>query len=296
MLAPPARAEGDDVGVSGGHESDRQRSGAERVSGFGGFFFRSADPEAMSAWYATRLGVDAPPATYEEDSWHQEAGATVFAPLAADTDHLGAVEQTWMLNFRVGDLAAMVAQLREAGDVVTVDPEFYPNGRFARLVDPEGNPIQLWEPFGRDAGAPPPPEIDLCFRHVDRFNEGVSSGNWWPMLEQFAPDAEVGFEGRPGGPVVGREAIAAAFTVSPPHDQVSVLSVPTVAGGEAAILFGWRADRGARTGTMRLLTDRPNADSRDAAGPGADRPGVDRSGAETWEAPVIRRFTVSLDR
>ncbi len=50
-----------------------------------------------------------------------------------------------MLNFRVRNLDAMVAQLRDAGIEVTVDPETYPNGRFARLSDPEGNPIQLWE-------------------------------------------------------------------------------------------------------------------------------------------------------
>jgi predicted enzyme related to lactoylglutathione lyase len=53
-----------------------------------------------------------------------------------------------MVNFRVRDLAAMVAQLRASGIAVKVDPESYPNGRFARLTDPEGNPIELWEPRG----------------------------------------------------------------------------------------------------------------------------------------------------
>jgi predicted enzyme related to lactoylglutathione lyase len=57
-----------------------------------------------------------------------------------------------MVNFRVRDLDAMTAQLREAGITVDVDPEPYPNGRFARLHDPEGNPIELWQPMGRDAG------------------------------------------------------------------------------------------------------------------------------------------------
>lgn len=52
----------------------------------------------------------------------------------------------WMVNFRVTDLAAMVAQLRAADVEVEVDPDVYPNGIFARLADPEGNPIQLWEP------------------------------------------------------------------------------------------------------------------------------------------------------
>lgn len=52
----------------------------------------------------------------------------------------------WMINFRVNDLDAMAAQLRDAGIEVEIENEEYPNGRFARLVDPEGNPIQLWEP------------------------------------------------------------------------------------------------------------------------------------------------------
>lgn len=51
-----------------------------------------------------------------------------------------------MINFRVRDLDAMVAQLKRGGIAVDVDPQMYPNGRFAKLHDPEGNPVQLWEP------------------------------------------------------------------------------------------------------------------------------------------------------
>ncbi len=60
----------------------------------------------------------------------------------------------WMLNFRVRNLAAMVAQLQQAGIAVEVDPAEYPNGVFAKLHDPEGNPIQLWEPIGDDTLPP----------------------------------------------------------------------------------------------------------------------------------------------
>jgi len=63
-----------------------------------------------------------------------------------DTNYFGDARQAWMINFRVGNLDAMAAQLRAAGIEVTVDQADYPNGRFARLSDPEGNPIQLWEP------------------------------------------------------------------------------------------------------------------------------------------------------
>ena len=52
----------------------------------------------------------------------------------------------WMINFRVANLDRMITQLRAKGIEVTLDPEIYPNGRFARLNDPEGNPIELWEP------------------------------------------------------------------------------------------------------------------------------------------------------
>lgn len=62
----------------------------------------------------------------------------------------GPPERSWMINFRVRDLDAIVAQLRAAGEDVEVDSERYPNGRFAHLRDPEGNGIQLWQPMGRE--------------------------------------------------------------------------------------------------------------------------------------------------
>jgi predicted enzyme related to lactoylglutathione lyase len=69
----------------------------------------------------------------------------VFAPFAANTPFFGDMAKQWMINFRVRNLDAMVAQLRREGIAVEVDPEVYPNGRFAKLSDPEGNGIQLWE-------------------------------------------------------------------------------------------------------------------------------------------------------
>lgn len=119
----------------------------ERVLGIGGVFFKARDADALSRWYAEHLGVGAPPSTYEERCWEQEAGETVFAPFGEEhweSPHLG--PSGWGLNFRVGDLDAMVAQLRGAGLDVEIDAETYPNGRFAQLADPEGNPVQLWEP------------------------------------------------------------------------------------------------------------------------------------------------------
>jgi glyoxylase I family protein len=116
------------------------------VAGIGGVFFRANDPAGTSQWYKENLGIDPAPSDYNQKPWSQEAGPTVFAPFPVDTEYFGNKNQGWMINFRVKDLDAMVAQLRSSGINVTVDPEMYPNGRFARLHDPEGNPIELWQP------------------------------------------------------------------------------------------------------------------------------------------------------
>ncbi|WP_299870377.1 VOC family protein [uncultured Hoeflea sp.] len=120
----------------------------ERVLGIGGMFFRASDPEGLARWYADNLGIDIVPQDYETPSWQQQAGPTVFAPFARDTEYFGDPAQQWMINFRVRDFDAMMAQLTAAGISVTLHPEILPNGRFARLTDPEGNPIELWEPSG----------------------------------------------------------------------------------------------------------------------------------------------------
>ncbi|TGD74319.1 VOC family protein [Mangrovimicrobium sediminis] len=118
----------------------------EKVTGIGGMFFRARDPAALAKWYAQHLGIKPVPDSYEELPWMQAAGPTAFAPFSQDTGYFGRPEQAWMINFRVANLDAMVEQLRAAGVEVEVDPEAYPNGRFARLHDPEGNPIELWQP------------------------------------------------------------------------------------------------------------------------------------------------------
>src|SRR5437588_3943542 len=115
----------------------------QRVTGIGGFFFRANNPEALAQWYKERFGIDLVPADYSQRPWSQEAGPTVFAPFPSGSDYFGDTTKNWMINFRVRDLDAMVEQLRAAGIEVKVDLEVYPNGRFARLRDPEGNPIEL---------------------------------------------------------------------------------------------------------------------------------------------------------
>ena len=119
------------------------------VTGIGGLFFRCKDPKAQAEWYLTHLGVGAPEGVW---IWNQQAGPTVFQPFKADSDYFPAGQQT-MLNLRVDDLDGLMASLRAAGIEVITKEEWdaHPEiGRFARIHDPEGNAIELWQP-----GTPP---------------------------------------------------------------------------------------------------------------------------------------------
>ncbi|MCC2976978.1 VOC family protein [Sphingomonas sp. PL-96] len=122
------------------------------VTGIGGFFFRARAPESLRAWYAELLGIGAD----SNGAWETQAGPTIFAPFAADTDYFAADRQ-WMLNLRVTDLDGLSAALERAGVPVLTKPEWdMPGiGRFARIHDPEGNPIELWESAAPAAGVEP---------------------------------------------------------------------------------------------------------------------------------------------
>lgn len=124
---------------------------AAGVLGIGGVFFRSADPDTLSQWYRDMLGVGAGCAADDgepsEWSWRTQGGDTVFAAFPQDSDYFPADRQ-YMLNFRVDRLDPLLERLAEGG--VTAerraewdDPAI---GRFARIHDPEGNPVELWEP------------------------------------------------------------------------------------------------------------------------------------------------------
>lgn len=115
-----------------------------KVTGIGGIFFRAADPKALNDWYRTHLGITQPDVAV----WMQEAGPTVFSPFKATTDYFAANKQ-WMLNLRVDDLPGLIAQLQAAGIPVETRAEWDGDGSygtFARIHDPEGTPIELWQP------------------------------------------------------------------------------------------------------------------------------------------------------
>lgn len=120
-----------------------------RALGVGGVFFRSENPEALAAWYKDRLGIGAG----EHGTWDTDAGMTLFSPFKADTDYFPA-DRRWMVNFRVDDLDGLIARFREAGEEVETRAEWEtPYGRFARVHDPEGNPIELWQAPAGDGEA-----------------------------------------------------------------------------------------------------------------------------------------------
>lgn len=113
------------------------------VVGIGGVFFRANDPEAMQEWYRKHLGL-VPNDAYQ---WMQQAGPTVFMPFSKDTNYFPADKQ-WMINFRVPQLDNLISELRAAGIEIITNPDWNSPeaGRFARIHDPEGNPVELWEP------------------------------------------------------------------------------------------------------------------------------------------------------
>ena len=119
----------------------------EAVTGIGGFFFRAHDPKTLAQWYQDHLGVWVIPQSKDDPVWHQQAGTTAFSPFPEKSGYFGDPSKGWMINFRVSDLDKIAAQLEAAGIPVKVDPVTYPNGRFARIHDPEGNPIELWQPM-----------------------------------------------------------------------------------------------------------------------------------------------------
>ena len=113
-----------------------------RVTGIGGLFFRATDPDGLAEWYKTHLGIENAPI------WFQDSGPTLYAPFPKDSDYFPE-DRAFMLNLRVEGMEDLIARLEGAGIMVERDDEWNSPevGRFVRIHDPEGNPIELWEPI-----------------------------------------------------------------------------------------------------------------------------------------------------
>ena len=122
-----------------------------RVTGIGGIFFQAKDPVALRAWYQKHLGIDVQEWGGTAFQWVDGAGkptggTTVWSIGKAGSDYYAPSTAPFMVNYRVEDLAGLLAALRAEGcDVVdkTDDSEF---GKFGWVVDPEGNKVELWQP------------------------------------------------------------------------------------------------------------------------------------------------------
>ena len=121
----------------------------QRVTGIGGIFFKSSDPKALSAWYRDHLGLEVGDWGGAVFPWGGEGsapGMTLWSPFAQDTDYMAPGTASFMLNFRVADLEALLAALRAEGCDVLDRTEHSEQGRFGWVIDPEGNKVELWEP------------------------------------------------------------------------------------------------------------------------------------------------------
>lgn len=118
-----------------------------RVTGIGGIFFKSRDPKALAAWYAKHLGLPVSPfggVKFREDE--SRPGLTLWTPFKEDTDYFKPSTKDFMINFRVDDLDALLAQLRSDGVQVDANVQDSEYGKFGWIMDPDGNRVELWQP------------------------------------------------------------------------------------------------------------------------------------------------------
>lgn len=116
-----------------------------RVTGFGGIFFKSRDPQALTEWYRVHLGLEVQPWGGAEIPGG--AGTpTMWTPFKADTSYFAPSDAPFMLNFRVADLHGLLAALRDEGCQLVGEPQDSEYGKFGWVLDPDGNKVELWEP------------------------------------------------------------------------------------------------------------------------------------------------------
>ena len=139
----------------------RGKETMKRVTGIGGIFFKSQDPDRLYQWYETHLGIRRSPDGSAAFEWREvkepdndaagnndpgKKGMTVWSIFPNSTKYFEPSSSAFMINYRVDDLDALLEAMRKEG--VQIDPrqEDYDCGRFAWIIDPEGNRVELWEP------------------------------------------------------------------------------------------------------------------------------------------------------
>lgn len=121
----------------------------KRVTGIGGIFFKSPDPGSLGAWYRDHLGMDVTEwggVIFQWGGPESPPGMTIWSPFAQDTSYMEPGTASFMINFRVHDLVALLAALRAEGCTVVGEMQTSEQGKFGWVLDPDGNKIELWEP------------------------------------------------------------------------------------------------------------------------------------------------------
>lgn len=123
----------------------------KRVTGIGGIFFKAKDATALQAWYKQHLGIDVQPwggaaFTWADEDGKPAGGTTIWSIGPADNDHFAPSTAPFMVNYRVADLHALVKLLKAEGCAVLDKVEESDYGKFAWVIDPEGNKVELWQP------------------------------------------------------------------------------------------------------------------------------------------------------
>lgn len=120
----------------------------KRVTGLGGFFFKTDDPDGIKDWYKKHLGI--PTDQYGWTFWWKDKEgndcSTQWSPMNSDTSYFKPSESSFMMNFRVDNLVALLKVLKEEGVTIVGEIEEFEYGKFGWILDPDGNKLELWEP------------------------------------------------------------------------------------------------------------------------------------------------------
>ena len=120
----------------------------KRVTGIGGLFFKTKDPDKIKEWYKKHLGIESDQygATFNWIKENGQKGFTVWSPLKESTSYFQPSEKEFMFNYRVENLEELLNVLKEEGIGQVGTIEVFDYGKFGWILDPEGNKIELWEP------------------------------------------------------------------------------------------------------------------------------------------------------
>jgi predicted enzyme related to lactoylglutathione lyase len=122
-----------------------------KVTGIGGVFIKSSkDNDALNAWYRDNLGINLQDWGGAILEWSEDkqvdGGQTVWTTAAPDSKWFAPSESSFMINYRVDDLDGLIARFKENGVEIVKGPDEDFNGKFAWVMDPDGNKVELWEP------------------------------------------------------------------------------------------------------------------------------------------------------